>query len=145
MFVVDGFSGMNATPPPWRFLSYLRSKTPSIATCSSLIISSNLASLIKIISILFSVIKICSSSLCFKSEGAFRERMSIDQYILWSFLHPVATNWSILAVRAQTDKTAKIKLLDTVIHDKFIHYAHPDTVTQRTTFFSCNTMFISRF
>ena len=31
------------------------------------------------------------------------------------------------------------------IHEKCIHYGNSDTVIQRTTFFSCNTMFISRF
>ena len=35
---------------------------------------------------------------------------TVEQSILWSFLHPVVTSWSIMAVRAQVDKTKQRKL-----------------------------------
>ena len=37
--------------------------------------------------------------------------VAIDQSIIWSFLHPVVTNWSIMAVRAQMDQTKQPKMI----------------------------------
>ena len=49
-----------------------------------------------------------------------------------------------MAVRAHMDQTKQRKLnfVSDEIHDKCSHDVHSDTVTQRTTFFSYNTMFI---
>ena len=58
----------------------------------------------------------------------------------------MVTNWSIMAVRAQVDQTKQRKLnIECWNPRQMHHYVHSDAVTQRTTFFSCNTMFILHF